>query len=110
VSIFDGSKVVGALVLSMVALAVLRCGPPEQCLRISDCSPGLTCAAGACVSDDLASSSDEAGVSEAGRAVDAMIADSAAVDSANATTDAASADSASSVDAATVDSGDSSVP
>lgn len=108
-SIFDGSKVVGALVLSVVALAVLRCGPPEQCLRISDCSSGLTCAEGACVPDDLASSAGEAGVSEAGRAVDAMIVDSSAVDSAKATTDAASAD-ASSVDAATVDSGDSSVP
>jgi len=111
VSIFDGSKVVGALVLSVVALAVLRCGPPEACLRISDCSLGLTCAAGACVPEDLASSTDEAGLSEAGH-VDAMVADAAAVDSAKATTDAARADATTvdGGDAATVDGGDASVP
>lgn len=36
-------------VLGGAAIAVLlHCGPPDTCVRISDCAPGLTCVEGAC--------------------------------------------------------------
>ena len=34
---------------AVVITAVVHCGAPEQCLRYSDCTPGWTCSAGACV-------------------------------------------------------------
>lgn len=34
---------------AVVITAVVHCGAPDQCLRYSDCTPGWTCSAGACV-------------------------------------------------------------
>jgi hypothetical protein len=51
VSIFDRSKVLVMIAVGVAALAVVRCAPPDGCLRISDCSSGLTCVEGSCVPD-----------------------------------------------------------
>jgi hypothetical protein len=51
VSIFDRSKVLVMIAVGVAALAVVRCAPPDGCLRISDCASGLTCVEGSCVPD-----------------------------------------------------------
>ncbi|AKU94671.1 hypothetical protein AKJ09_01335 [Labilithrix luteola] len=40
------------VVLGLLSFAVLRCAPPDQCLRISDCARGMTCLDGDCVPAD----------------------------------------------------------
>lgn len=50
-SIFDRSKLLVMIAVGVAALAVVRCAPPEGCLRISDCASGLTCVENACVPD-----------------------------------------------------------
>jgi len=64
VSIFDRSKLLVAIAMGVAALAVVRCAPPDACLRISDCGSGLTCVQGDCVPDPGAAG--EGGVAEGG--------------------------------------------
>jgi hypothetical protein len=106
VSIFERSTVVTLFTLGLIGTAVLRCGPPEQCLRFSDCSVGLTCVEGTCVPEG-ATAADEGGISEAGAPrADASVVDSSVVDS-GAVTDATGSGDATD-DAATVPPDDSS--
>ncbi len=62
-SIFERSRVAVALALGFVAAAALRCGPPEQCLRMSDCAIGFVCVEATCTPEG-ASSQSEGGAAE----------------------------------------------
>lgn len=57
-----------AIALVSVSLAALRCAPPEQCVRVSDCDDGLVCVSGRCALPGA-----EREVAEAGAAVDAAV-------------------------------------
>lgn len=85
-SIFDRSRLAATFAGGLVAVAFLRCGAPEQCIRISDCAVGLTCIEGACAPPG-AGDGDEASATEAS-VVEASIVD-APKDSGDASPDAA---------------------
>lgn len=81
-------------------LAFLRCAPPEQCLRMSDCATGYTCVEGSCrgPEDDAGDAgSSDATASDASRADgraprDASTDDAAARDARDAGEDGGAAD------------------
>lgn len=80
-----------ALALSLVALSLLRCAAPEQCLRGSDCDDGWACVSGTCTpANDTEATSPVRAVAEAG----------------TTTTDAGKADATSSGDASSATKGD----
>ena len=60
--------------LVSVSLAALRCAPPEQCVRVSDCDDGLVCVSGRCAIPGAVRE-----VAEAGAAVDATVREGGAV-------------------------------
>lgn len=101
-SIFDVRKLAGVLATGIVSAAALRCGPPETCLRMSDCSVGFACVAQTCVPEAM-SSPDEAGIGEGGaRATDAASQPDATE---GGTASDAGADSASAADTGAADDG-----
>jgi hypothetical protein len=72
------SRALRVTAIALLSLAVLRCAPPGECLRFSDCAQGLTCDDGKCVAPPVAPTADgstDAGAGEAGS-------DSGAVDAA----------------------------
>lgn len=61
------SRVLLSFGAALAALAALRCGPPETCLRNSDCKSGFVCGEGVCVvdtGDDITTSAREGGASD----------------------------------------------
>lgn len=101
-SIFDARKLAAVLAMGIASASVLRCGLPETCLRMSDCSVGFACVASTCVPEAL-SSSDEAGPREGGTSGDGganpRVADAASSASSEAGASDAGADAASTADA-----------
>jgi hypothetical protein len=92
------ARSVAALGVALSALAVLRCGAPEQCVRGSDCDDGWACVSGSCRNVSGVGSDGDSqaarGAADATAAGDA--AKAASPDAAVRTTDASDGDGASS--------------
>lgn len=88
------------LALGLLAFAVIRCAPPDQCLRISDCARGMTCLDGDCIPADGEQSSVTTGTDAASSPSDAssdVVTNDASTDSSSSTSpdaDVADSDSA----------------
>jgi hypothetical protein len=97
VSISRSSWVAGAVGLAFV---LAHCSPPTNCLRYSDCSDGLTCAAGKCVPPpaSVSDSGDDALVPEDVGVVSEPDGDSTVVDAALDTAADSADDGATSTD------------
>jgi hypothetical protein len=97
------TRIAGSLGFAFcLAASVVRCGPgPKDCLRYSDCDPGLTCAYGRCVYPPIP---DADGLEGSVTDLDVSSADTATATSGDdATTDDASSDDSSTGEAASGD-------
>lgn len=77
---------------ALLALAMLRCAPTNDCIRISDCENGYTCVSGACalapVSSDVEGGSVTATTPSTSSSTSSATDSAAPVKDSSATTDA----------------------
>ncbi len=94
-------RALAVLTAALLALSVLRCAAPDQCVRTSDCDDGAMCVSGLCrrPGDEL---DDPASKPDARTTADATTSEGGAKDG-SAKSDASRTDASRASDAATTD-------